>query len=616
MRYVSDEAFARERLAVVPDSFAGEIEREWARKVALARAMTPGSGRITAGEYEANRWLADMTEKSEKIRIPLNASDVELRVFAKKMAMEAMDFIASISNCSDVAAVRGDLARFAGRYGIDAPGREIEDRPAIRRMTCGRWWLKKLRGTQCRAIESMAIELCKVHVRAQPYASDSSVRRRMAQRRNNAAALEAMEAINMDTGESCVMAEIVARSVANPRIRRGELMTRIAGFEHFAKIEGDAAKFMTLTCPSAYHRMRTADGNPEANPKWNGKTPKAAQKYLCMVWGNIHKKLEKEGVTPYGFRIAEPHHDGTPHWHLMVFVPRAQEKRFVEIFRHYALLEDGDEPGAAENRMECVDIDYSRGSAAGYVAKYVSKNIDGFAVQLDFESGRDGVTGSMRVEAWAATWRIRQFQQFGGPPVGVWRELRRMEADEAHSDAMAAARAAADSGDWCAFTQAMGGAARRRKDMQIRVARTRRGERWDYLRGAAYPANPTQYGDEAAEGVFGVMDGKRAFPSRRDRYEIRTRGAGSVGRKSEISAPWSSVNNCRSLAGNDGEISTEWRVGNDEGKGKTHRIDGFCNTGLAPGIGHHAGSCQSDSGGIHPSFGFRDRCGSVCHETG
>ncbi len=127
------------------------------------------------------------------------------------------------------------------------------------------------------------------------------------------------------------------------------------------------------------------------------------------------------------FRVAEPHHDGTPHWHLLLFL-RPEEVEFATaVFRKHALKEDGYEPGA-QHRFTVTPIDEKFGSATGYIAKYISKNIDGYGMdgELDDESGQPVKEMAKRVRAWASRWNIRQFQQIGGAPVTTWRELRRL----------------------------------------------------------------------------------------------------------------------------------------------------------------------------------------------
>ncbi|MCV2420170.1 replication endonuclease [Paucibacter sp. DJ2R-2] len=140
----------------------------------------------------------------------------------------------------------------------------------------------------------------------------------------------------------------------------------------------------------------------------------------------------------------------------------------METLKRYAFQESGDEKGAKEHRCDFKLIDKTRGTAAGYIAKYVAKNIDCEHVGDDLE-GRPATESAKRVEAWSSTWRIRQFQQVGGPPVSVWRELRRIKhlPADAPSHLQRAHRAAnkqiQNDGDetatvaWDAYCRAQGG---------------------------------------------------------------------------------------------------------------------------------------------------------------
>lgn len=325
------------------------------------------------------------------------------------------------------------------------------------------WWKRKLRKQRNLQIETISRELNLVSKQKGIYASNITVSNFQTQWQSNQQLLEYTIATN-EHGYSASLAELSKLNVSNPAIRKAELMVRIRGFEDYAKEMGYSALFLTMTTPSKYHRCFARTG--DENPNWNGATPLDAQDYLNRTFARIRAALAREQVTPFGFRVAEPHHDGTPHWHLLLFVPSEQQQTLVDIFTHYCLEEDGDEQGAKERRFKVEYIDQAKGSATGYIMKYIYKNIDGEGIEYD-SYGKDASSSAIRIKVWASCWGIRQFQQIGG--VTPWRELRRLDTIKDPSlDWIEAIRQAADSSNWTLYTQLMGGVFCKRVDQTIR----------------------------------------------------------------------------------------------------------------------------------------------------
>lgn len=69
---------------------------------------------------------------------------------------------------------------------------------------------------------------------------------------------------------------------------------------------------------------------------------------------------------------------GTPHWHLLLFMSLEHVAKVREIIQYYTLQTDGDEHGADKHRFTAITFDKKKGTAIGYIVKYISKNIDGY----------------------------------------------------------------------------------------------------------------------------------------------------------------------------------------------------------------------------------------------
>ena len=482
-------------------------------------------------------------------------SDNELRALADRRAgllQQRADLASGDTPAAQLAHLNDTIEPLQGRpfdFEGDAPQAD-QLRGFLARARCPLWWRRQLRRAAVRQRETEANARAEVSAaRRQPYVThDTAARHR--QRALDAAAMMAATELENDAGQVLTLADLSAASVSNPAIRRGELMTRITGCERWAQAMGLRGVFLTLTAPSRFHRVHRT-GQP--NDKHDGSTPRDAQGWLSSAWARARAKLQRLGVQVFGFRVAEPHHDGCPHWHALLWAAPGQLWRAVRIIKRAWLKLEGQEPGARAHRCKAVLM--RPGGASGYIAKYVAKNIDD-AGALAAEGHRDddyspdvpapaqadafGGT-AQRVQAWASAWGIRQFQAIGQPPVTVWRELRRIEELAGSTPRLARALEAVNRdgtkrADWASYCLAQGGMNTGRNYL-LRLALL------DKLKHGRYETTdrPCIVGvtDSTGPGDIQASNRREWKPRGTWTSSDRTRGIWAP-----RGAPWTRVNNC------------------------------------------------------------------------
>lgn len=480
----ADVAFIFEQLTKVPDpikriilknAFKLKVRRE--RNLYIRKAtnkvvsLLPEKLRhlLTVDDEEVREVARECADRCRRIALHHNANGK----ISASTANKSLEPLAAIcqSNSSEIYKLLTDYAATfrikpiaITKKGVTNSG--VTEIGAIKRMLDKHWWMRRLRKLFNQAYEQAAIELNLVNKYKQIYASDLTVKKRKQQKLRNERMLSSMTVIN-DIGQQFSLKELSDLNVSNPAVRKAELMVRMRGCEELSKEHGHEGIFITITCPSKYHAVFSKSGQP--NPKYQGFTPYQANQYLCNVWSRVRAEWNRNDIKPYGFRVAEPQHDGTPHWHILLFAEKHHIEDIKRVISHYSLEDDGDEKGAAQNRCDFKLIDPKKGSATGYIAKYVSKNIDGKGLDKGVY-GEDPITAAQRVDAWSSCWCIRQFQQIGGASVSVWRELRRLKQKLGVDSIIEKARQAADESRWHDYVNAMGGVFAKRKERPLRLA--------------------------------------------------------------------------------------------------------------------------------------------------
>ena len=436
-------------------------------KVALLSDAVDDDSKPQQNNFEqANQQACFDFEQAEKNRKPVRSKIIaelvedELREMAFKIVSILIRYQTVLTqtveceteNGENIAAlmVYKQCVSLVRSFGVKTPSDDKKITPEnimsfISKLSCEKWWFRRLKRIRKIMREHLAIAMGQVSAKASPYASWDCIQEHKVQQKKNWDFIQGQLLREETTGEEVEMEDMVLKSMSNPAIRRHELMVRCRGCEDIGNELGLQGLFLTLTTPSKYHNSYKKGG---FIPHWNGASPREAQTYLNKVWQRIRAKLGRDEIRWFGIRVAEPHHDGTPHWHLLIWVKPEHVAKVRDVFIRYAVDEDKEElypffdrnekraakkqsiqgPFNYQPRCDFGYIDPEKGTATGYIAKYISKNIDGYAMgeEVSKETGQSVQAMAKNVNAWKSRWGIRQFQFFGGAPVTTYRELRRL----------------------------------------------------------------------------------------------------------------------------------------------------------------------------------------------
>jgi hypothetical protein len=211
--------------------------------------------------------------------------------------------------------------------------------------------------------------------------------------------------------------------------RFNELYVMSLGLQELAADLKYKALFLTITAPAQYHSNPT-----KGYCNWNKAHAHEAHDFIKKRWAAFGKTLANKTHQIYfsegdifGFRVVEPHRDGTPHWHVLLYLQPEKietiKKLATKYFAHseYALKID---------EIRSKDEDVNAASPTSYMCKYLIKYVGAKQFIGDVKSNgeliEDDIHAFDKIDAWRSATRIRGFQKLGIlSGTTKWRQLRK-----------------------------------------------------------------------------------------------------------------------------------------------------------------------------------------------
>ena len=323
----------------------------------------------------------------------------------------------------------------------------------IARYCCSKWWNRKLRTIHFQNIECIAQLIGLINGKRQKYVTNYSVKCKKHSRSVHNTFFNSLLVMD-EAGSEHELIDFIQASLSNPSNRQAELMMRMFGAAKYAQNEQYSAHLITILCPK---EMKASYNNGRLNRNYLNNSAREANDFINKVWRNTRSSLDKKTKNYFGFRVAEPCKDGSPHWHMIVYSSPHDTELVIstlkkKINQSYRFL---GEKYACKFHSKKLKEESDVKTALHYLLKSIKQNI------------KDDSDAKERISTWASANKIRQYAQFGLPPIGLIRTARKLA--KTSSIEIRALLSFSLKGDWLSFIENIGWKAGQRTKLNLEL---------------------------------------------------------------------------------------------------------------------------------------------------
>ena len=201
-----------------------------------------------------------------------------------------------------------------------------------------------------------------------------------------------------------------------------ELFNRVNTINKYSKQKDLGSIFITMTASSPYHPTKGLYKKGRyiktiKNPIYNNSSPHDTSLHLSKIWREFLNTSTLRDYIPkdnrHYFKTYEPHKDGTPHMHALLYIPRNMIERVQKAFikkmekygiKQYKFLYKFEKQKNYKDDNAC---------AVAYIIKYINKTF------------KNAKSGKMSKEAyWFSFNRINRFTSSRSlVPLGMYRKI-------------------------------------------------------------------------------------------------------------------------------------------------------------------------------------------------